>query len=378
MYMCMERHKTFTDLLRGYSNLIWSMCHHAAHGDLEQCRDLFQDVSLRLWQHFGELRPDAQPHEKKAWVEWQTRHVLEHAARRQRPEPMGELPEQPDGDALVDIEIRSLINDLLAQLQPDERQLVQMRLEGYSAGEIADKMGLSRDTVYQRIHRTLLKARRVLIVVLLLLLASSIAIAVVPSWRQWIFGADEPATTDTLPISAPPTHSPAPSQITDTVQDTVVSHHTWVAQEPLPHLVAAVDTVFPVLPLTLSEPCGCPEGYRRKPQEDSLEYLSDPCEPIPVELPEATIRVVGNNIVVEGVGYELVDVYDAHGRLVATTQCNGHCTLTIRPDRTYTSSLPYWVQVGDRPRERVFLDDVPKWEWYDRSLPTSFRRIYVQ
>ena len=378
MYMCMERHKTFTDLLRGYSDLIWSMCHHAAHGDLEHCRDLFQDVSLRLWQHFGELRPDAQPHEKKAWVEWQTRHVLEHAGRRQRPEPMSELPEQPDGDAWVDVEVRTLINDLLAQLQPDERQLVQMRMEGYSAGEIADKMGLSRDTVYQRIHRTLMKARRVLLVLFLLLVASSIAIAVVPSWRQQVFGSGEPAATDTLPVSAPPVHYPAPTQVADTTQDTVVKHHTWVPSEPLPHLVAAVDTAIPVLPLTLSEPCGCPEGYRRKPQEDSLDLLSDPCEPLPKDVPEATIRVVGNNIVVEGVDDELVDVYDAHGRLVATTQCNGHCTLTIRPDRTYTTSLPYWVQVGDRPRERVFLDDVPKWEWYDRSLPTSFRRIYVQ
>ena len=378
MYMCMERHKTFTDLLRGYSDLIWSMCHHAAHGDLEHCRDLFQDVSLRLWQHFGELHPDAQPHERKAWVEWQTRHVLEHAGRRQRPEPMGELPEQPDGYAWADVEVRTLVNDLLAQLQPDERQLVQMRMEGYSAGEIADKMGLSRDTVYQRIHRTLMKARRVLLAVFLLFVASSIAIAVVPSWRQWVLGNNEPETTDTLPVSAPPVHSPAPTQVADSTQDTVVKHRTRTPLEPLPVVVTFVDTAFPVLSLTLDEPCGCPEGYRRKPQEDSLDLLSDPCEPIPEEQPEATIRVVGNNIVVEGVGYELVDVYDAHGRLVATTQCNGHCTLTISPDRTYTSSLPYWVQVGDRPRERVFLDNVSKWDWNDRSSPTPFRRIYVQ
>lgn len=353
------------------------MCHDASNGDREKCRDLFQDVSLRLWLHFGELRPDAKPHERKAWVEWQVRHVLEHAGRRQQPEPMSELPEQPDGDALVDIEIRSLINDLLAQLQPDERQLVQMRMEGYSANEIADKMGLSRDAVYQRMHRTLMKARKVLLVFSLLLVASSIAVAVVPQWRQRVFGGGEPAATDTIPVSVPPVHSPDTTQVADTTQDTVVKHHTWVPSEPLPHLVAAADTAIPVPPLTLSEPCGCPEGYRRKSQEESLDLLPDPCEPIPEDLPEATIRVVGNNIVVEGVYDELVDVYDAHGRLVATAQCNGRCTLTIRPDRTYTSSLPYWVQVGDRPRERVFLDNVPKWEWYDRSYPSSIRRIYV-
>ena len=357
------------------------MCRDASNGDREQCRDLFQDVSLRLWQHFSELHSGAQPHEQKAWVEWQTRHVLHHAGRRQRPKPIGELPDQPDNDAYVNIEIRTLINDLLTQLQPDERQLLQMRMAGYSANEIADKMGLSRDAVYQRMHRTLMKARKVLLVLFLLLVASSIAVAVVPQWRQRVFGGGEPAATDTIPVSVPPVHSPAPAQVADTTQDTVVKHHTWVPSEPLPHLVAAVDTAIPVPPLTLSEPCGCPEGYRRKSQEESLDLLPDSCEPIPEDLPEATIRVVGNNIVVEGVYDELVDVYDAHGRLVATAQCNGRCMLTIKPDFTYSrnnaTTSTYWVQVGNRPRERVFLDNVPKWEWYDRSYPSSIRRIYV-
>lgn len=374
----MDRHKTFTDLLRDYSNLIWSMCHHAAHGDIEQCRDLFQDVSMRLWLHFDELRSDAQPHEKKAWVEWQTRHVLEHAGRRQRLEPVDELPEQADGDAWSDIEIRTLVNDLMAQLQPDERQLVQMRLEGYSAGEIADKMGLSRDTVYQRIHRTIAKARRFLIVLLWLLVASSIAIAVVPSWRQRVFGSGEKEVTDTLPCKAPPALTPKPVQVADTIKDTLIARRPRIRIEPLPVVVSFVDTTIPNIPVDLSEPCGCPEGYVRKVQDDSLDITFSPCEPLPKEVPKATIRVVGNNIVVEGVEYELVDVYDAHGRLVATAQCNGHCTLTIRPDRTYTSSLPYWVQVGDRPRERVFLDDVPKWDFYSPTNPPSYRRIYVQ
>ncbi len=378
MYRCMERHKTFTDLLRAHSNLIWSMCHYAAHGDHELCRDLFQDVSLRLWPHFGEMRPNAPPPQRNAWVEWQTRHVLEHAGRRQRPEPVGELPEQADSNALVDIEIRTLINDLLSQLQPDERQLVQMRLEGYSANEIADKMGLSRDTVYQRIHRTMKKVRRVLLVLLWLLVASSIAIAVVPSWRQWLFGGSEPAAVDTIPDSAPPVFTPAPSQIADTTKDTIVTRRTRIPQEPLPVIINVVDTAFPNIALNLNEPCGCPEGYIRKDQNDSLGLTFNTCEPLPKDVPKATIMVIGNNIVVEGVGYELVDVYDAHGRLVATTQCNGHCTLTIRPDRTYSSSLPYWVQVGDRPRERVFLDDVPKWDWNSPTNPSPFRRIYVQ
>lgn len=365
----MKRHETFTELLRGYSDLIWSMCRDAAHGDGELCRDLFQDVSLRLWLHFDELRPDAQPHERTAWVEWQVRHVLSHAGRRQRPEPMGVLPDlaTEDGDA----EIRTLIKDLLAHLQPDERQMLQMRMEGYSASEIAEKTGISRDAVYQRMHRTLQKARKIMLALLLLLVVSSIAIAVVPSWRQRVFGGGEPAAVDTIPASIPAVPSPAPMAVSDSIRDTVVARRLWILPEPIPHLVAVADTALPSVSLTLSEPCGCPEGYRPKTDGDSLDLLDDPCEPVPDKMPEATIRVVGNIIVVEGVTNELVDVYDTQGRLVATAHCNGRCSIQLNHESHYSRSRNpqhiYWVHVGNRPRQRVTIADSPKQERHSVS-----------
>ena len=380
MYRRMDRHKTFTAFLRGYSALIWSMCRDAAHGDRELCCDLFQDVSLRLWQHFSELRSDAQPHEQKAWVEWQARHVLHHAGRRQRPKPIGELPDQPDNDAYVDIEIRILINDLLTQLQPDERQLLQMRMAGYSASEIAKEMGLSRDAVYQRMHRTLMKARKVLLALFLLLVASSIAVAVVPQWRQRVFGGGEPTATDTIPVSSPAPVSPAPLTDADSTKEAVTTRRTWIPPEPIPHLVTSADSSLPIPMPSFNEPCGCPEGYRRKTQGDSIDDLSDLCEPLPEDLPEATLRVVGNNIVVEGVDNETVDIFDAQGRLVATARCNGRCTLTIRPDFTYSrnnaTTSTYWVQVGNRPRQRVFMSAIPNRDRYQSFSPPPQLQIY--
>lgn len=357
MYRCMERHLTFTELLQSYSSLIWSMCRDAAHGDGELCRDLFQDVSLRLWLHFDELNPDAPTHERKAWVEWQARHVLNHAGRRQRPEPIDELPEAAVVDS--DAEFRALVNDLLEHLQPDERQMLQMRMEGYSASEIAQKTGLSRDAVYQRIHRTLKKARKILLILFLLLVVSSIAIAVVPSWRQRIFGGRESGAVDTLPVCVPVAPSPVPMEVADSIKDSIVSRHMWNPPEPIPHLTAMTDTALPPISLTLSDPCGCPEGYRMKTGNDSLDLLDDPCEPLPDELPEATIRVVGDVIVVEGVMNELVDVYDTQGRLVATAHCNGRCSIHLRLDQGYprhrSTTHTFWVHVGNRPRQRVTI-----------------------
>ncbi|MBR0169854.1 MAG: sigma-70 family RNA polymerase sigma factor [Bacteroidales bacterium] len=193
----MNSHETYTNLLREHTAIIWSMCQDASPNDLEHCRDLFQDVAMRLWMHIEEVRPDAQPHEKKAWVEWQARHVIEHAGRRQRPEPLDVSPDLPDDH--TDEEIRTLVNDLMAQLPSDDRHLLQMRMEGYSADEIATDMGLKRDAVYQRWHRILARLRKVMIVLIAILATSAVAVALVPQWHEAVFNSKTPAADDSLP-----------------------------------------------------------------------------------------------------------------------------------------------------------------------------------
>ena len=191
----MNDHDTFNRLFRTYGAIVWSMCKSSSHGDYERCRDLFQDVSVRLWLHIGDLRQDAMPHEEKAWVEWQTRHVLSHS---RKPRDMEHnLPELPDDDTAAEAERRTLVADLMAQLQDEDRQLMQMRLEGYSADEIAQATGLKRDAVYQRIHRIVARMRKMLIVLLFILAASAIAVAVVPQWRKAVFHRSTPPSSPT-------------------------------------------------------------------------------------------------------------------------------------------------------------------------------------
>ena len=55
----MDRHESYTALLVRHRQLVWALCWARAHGDRERCRDLVQDVSLSLWEHFGKLRPGA-------------------------------------------------------------------------------------------------------------------------------------------------------------------------------------------------------------------------------------------------------------------------------------------------------------------------------
>ena len=352
----MDRQSRYTELLHRHLPMVWRMCWVRARGDYERCRDLVQEVSIALWLHLDVLRTGISDKEERAWVRWQTRTTLDHMHRSQRP-PMLALTEAmvdtiPDGDSAAAVED---IEHLMAVLSSEEQQLVRMHIEGYRADEIATILGLRRDAVYQRMHRALGKARKAMLVVILLFVVSTVAVAVVPQWRQRVFGGGE--AEDTVPVSIPAATFPVQPQVDSGGVDSLVPRRVWLPREPVPHLTVA-DTLQSFLEPCVVDPCGCP---------DSVRGTANPCisvdeEPdlVPEEEMEVTVMVMGNNIVVEGVRDERVDVYDGQGRLVATARCSDHCVLTIGMQdhsysRTNTGANAYWVQVGDRPRQQVFI-----------------------
>lgn len=379
----MDRQSRYTELLKRHLPMVWRGCWVRARGNYERCRDLVQEVSIALWLHLDQLRTDVSPKEEKAWVWWMTRTTLDHLHRSQRP-PMVALTEVmaetiPDADNSA---VEEDIEELMAALSPEEQQLMRLHIEGYRADEIAETLGLRRDTVYQRMHRALGKARKALLALFLLLVASTVAIAVVPQWRHRVFGGGEPAVEDTLPVSAPAALSPALSVVGDTIRDTVVTRRTWIPPEPLPYLVPVADTVLPVPMPGIAGPCGCPDSARGGGQQADCVPFDDTDEELQEEEADVTIRVVGNNIVVEGVRDERVDVFDARGRLVATARCNDHCMLTIgMQDHSYSPTTTsgtnaFWVQVGDRPRQQVFIKQLPRGN-PTHPIPASTQRIYM-
>ena len=202
IFIEMDRQRAYTEMLERYRPLVWRMCWFRARGNWDRCNDLVQEVSIALWLHFDALRPDATPAEKRAWIYWQCRSTLDLQRRLQKPpmQPLTTLLEETvaDEDAR---HTQEEIEHLMASLSPEEQRLVGLYLEGYKTKEIADLMNLSHDTVYQRMHRVVGKARKAMVVVFLLLVATSIAIAVVPSWRQ---------RTHFLSVSLP--RSPLPSR----------------------------------------------------------------------------------------------------------------------------------------------------------------------
>ena len=204
--------------------MVWRMCWLRSRGDHERCRDLVQEVCIALWLRFGGLRAGATPREERAWVRWVARTTLDHLHRSKS---VAERPLTVDiAETLVatdPLKEQEEVEHVMASFSPEEQRMVRLQLEGYRADEIAQLMGLKRDVVYQRMHRAVQKARRVLLVLLLLIVATGIAIAVVPQWRQLIFPQETPAAIDSLPADRP---SPIlPTEVSQAKPEVVVE---WI------------------------------------------------------------------------------------------------------------------------------------------------------
>lgn len=320
----MQNSDPFDELLKRHRPMVWRMCWISAHGNYERCRDLVQEVSIALWRHFGQLRPDATLQEERAWVRWQTRSVLDFQRRMQRPTPLPLTPGMADLQAADDIlEQQEELEELMSTLNDDERRMLRLQLEGYRADEIAEAMGLKRDAVYQRLHRVVGKMRRVALLLVLLCLAVTVAVAVVPQWREQVFShTEEEEKPEEEAVSPTEIPSPTPEVPLEVPVDTVAPRQAWIPPEPLPHLNAPADTSLPDLPA-------------RKP-EVGIAYND------------------GKLILTGLVDGELVVIRNPKGVLVALKRTHGStCTIELTTDRLSYST--YILQIGNRP-DRIRID----------------------
>lgn len=104
----------------------------------------------------------------------------------------------------------------------------------------------------------------------------------------------------------------------------------------------------------LMVPCHSGAAYRNAHCWDYFDTIIDTCEvpPLP-EVPQATIKINGNYLIVEGVYGEVVRVFDFEGRLLDSQLCNGQCRLNIGSGVGYHYTSAFLVQVGDAPAVKV-------------------------
>ena len=381
-----NRYEAYCAFMRRHYEMVWRICWNFAgrkglkiqrstqmgYDDrMARTKDLAQEVWIVLWQKFNQLDFSAPERQQRRWLERLAESTIIDLYRRENPMPEALTDEMAECIADADSKQKAEeLEEVMANLGPEERKLMRLYIEGYRGDEIAAIMGIKRNAVYLRIHRAVSKARRMVLLVLLAVVASAIAVAVVPQWREWVFPGLVNKDTSLEEHIEPQKFAPVFDTLPEVVIDTPDNRPKLVPIHKIPHLYEmtnpcgadSASTSRPILSASIGNPCGCPDNHARRAQKDINDSIDDPCEPETEDLPEVTITINGNIVMVDGVDNEMVSVFDGQGRLVARSQCYGYCTLTIGSDFSSVSGsnpAPYWVQVGSRPRQQVFLHFPP-------------------
>ncbi len=162
-----QRYDDYKAFMRRHHEAVWRVCydfarslkHREGLNPIQRCEDMVQEVWIMVWLKFDKMNSTSE-WQQRAWVRKVTHNVLIDLYRREHP-PMEPLTvDMEESIAAEDHDVAERIDDLMAVLTPEEQQLMRMRLDGYSADEIADKLMIETNAVYQRVNRIMNKLRR--------------------------------------------------------------------------------------------------------------------------------------------------------------------------------------------------------------------------
>ena len=145
-----QRYEDYKSFMRRHQATVWRVCYDFARGDIPRCEDMVQEVWIMLWLKFDTMTGRSE-WQQRVWVRRVTRSVLVDLYRKKHPD-LEPVTEESD--------VAERIDDLFSALTPDEQHLMRMRLEGYSAEEIAAGLKIEPNAVYQRVNRIMNKLRQ--------------------------------------------------------------------------------------------------------------------------------------------------------------------------------------------------------------------------
>ena len=127
--------------------------------DGEKRRDLLQDIHLAIWRSFEGFAGNCS---LRTWVyrvahNVAASHVMRHQRAGKRPlvslDDVDDLPVAGDSEAFDHQQSLQLLHGFIQQMNPLERQIILLYLEGTDAAGIAEITGISAGNVATKIHR---------------------------------------------------------------------------------------------------------------------------------------------------------------------------------------------------------------------------------
>jgi RNA polymerase sigma-70 factor, ECF subfamily len=127
-----------------------------------------EDATSQIFSQALAALPRFQSGSFRAWLFTIAHHVVIDEVRRTRPASSLEVaatlidPAPTLDDVVIQAEVGQTIAAVMSQLPPAQRQVLELRLAGLTAVEIAEVMGRSNGTIRNLQHRTLVRLRELL------------------------------------------------------------------------------------------------------------------------------------------------------------------------------------------------------------------------
>lgn len=159
-----DRH-AFAHLYRQYLPQIYRYCYRRLGS-----QEAAEDATSRIFTQALAALPRYQERggSFRAWLFTIAHHVVVDEARRARPvSSLDEAsavvdPGLPPEDVVIRSEEGQSLTAVMTHLSPDQRRVVELRLSGLTAVEIAAVMGRSHGTIRNLHHRALVRLRELL------------------------------------------------------------------------------------------------------------------------------------------------------------------------------------------------------------------------
>lgn len=146
-----ENERQFADIVRQHKSSIYSVCYMFAK-DADEADDLFQEVLINLWKGMDSFRQESKISTWIWRVSFNTCISADRKKKRKKEVRLSmdvNLFESPDEDSR---QIR-MLHERIHRLQPFDRAIVMLWLEGISYEEIGAIVGISVKNVSVRLVR---------------------------------------------------------------------------------------------------------------------------------------------------------------------------------------------------------------------------------
>lgn len=146
-----ERMLAFEDLIKDYSLLITKVCYYFAT-DISELKDLRQDVLLNIWTGMDRFKNQSKVSTWIYRVCFNTCITYQRKNKHRKNEiPLSSVIEVEDEP--FDMEKHGEMHRLIGRLGSEEKAIILMWLDENSYEEIAEVIGIKRNTVATRLKR---------------------------------------------------------------------------------------------------------------------------------------------------------------------------------------------------------------------------------